>query len=191
MKTLMMSAAATALMTTTAFAGGLAEPAPEPAPMAPVIAPMAPSVDWTGPYVGGSFGTITVEPGFEEDETDGTTFGLFGGYNYDLGSVVMGGELDYSRATLDVAGDPEADILRLKGKVGYDAGNFLPYFTAGVARLNSDDAGIEDENGYLYGIGADYMVTDSVTVGAELLQHDFDDLDTEARTLSLRAAYNF
>ncbi len=193
MKTLMISAAATALMTTAAFAGGLNDPAPQPAPMAPapVMAPMTPSVDWTGGYVGGSFGTVTVQPdGF--DDIDGNAFGLFGGYNYDLGSVVLGGELDYSRATLDVEGDPEADILRLKGRVGYDAGNFMPYFTAGYAELSSDDAEVLDgESGYLYGLGADYRVTDSVTVGAELLQHDFEDIDTEAQTLSLRAAYNF
>ncbi len=186
---LMISAAVAALVAAPALAGGLSEPAETPVVQAaPVIVP-APATDWTGFYAGGSLGTATLDDG--SAETDANSLGVFGGYNLDLGAAVVGGELDFSRLTLDTTGDPEADVLRLKGRVGYNAGNVLPYVTAGVAQLDSDDLSLSGESGVLYGIGADFAATPNVIVGAELLQHDFDDAGIDARTFGLRAAYKF
>eukprot|EP01013_Petalomonas_cantuscygni_P031018 TRINITY_DN57138_c0_g1_i1.p2 TRINITY_DN57138_c0_g1~~TRINITY_DN57138_c0_g1_i1.p2 ORF type:complete len:189 (-),score=50.79 TRINITY_DN57138_c0_g1_i1:31-597(-) len=182
------SAAFAALVAGPALAGGLNDPAPV-AVIAPAPVVMAPSVDWTGFYLGAGVGKVSVEGdgGFEDD---GTGYAIHGGYLYDIGTVVLGGELDYGQATLD-ASDGELDVLRLKGRVGYDAGSFMPYATAGVARLNSDDFGIDDESGTVYGLGADYAVTDSLLVGAEFLQHDFEDIDTEATSFGLRGSFKF
>jgi hypothetical protein len=55
---------------------------------------------------------------------------------YEAGSYVLGGEIEYSRLDFDGVGDDfAASVLRLKVRVGYDAGAILPYFTAGAARL--------------------------------------------------------
>lgn len=188
-KTLLTAGILSTLIAAPALAGGLNEPVAAPAP-APAPTPVViPTADWTGFYAGGSLGTATVDTG--DAEIDGTTFGLHGGYNYDLGNVVVGGELEFSRLMLDTDGDPEADVLRLKGRVGYDAGTFLPYVTAGLAQLDSDDLGLSGEDGAFYGLGADFAVTDSVLVGAEFLQHEFDDAGIEAQTLGLRASFKF
>eukprot|EP01013_Petalomonas_cantuscygni_P003189 TRINITY_DN13343_c0_g1_i1.p1 TRINITY_DN13343_c0_g1~~TRINITY_DN13343_c0_g1_i1.p1 ORF type:complete len:202 (+),score=45.34 TRINITY_DN13343_c0_g1_i1:51-656(+) len=201
MKKMYLSTALAALAAGPVFAGGLAEPAP-----APVIAPapvvMAPSADWTGGYVGASIGTYdarVTDGDIEESVADGTLYGVHAGYNFDMGTVVVGGELDYDMGTFESEeSDDEADfnILRLKGRVGYDAGSFLPYLTAGVARLNIDEDGGESEDGVVYGIGADFAVTDNILIGAELLRHTFEveeaeDVDFEIDTMSLRASFKF
>ncbi|KPP84742.1 MAG: putative outer membrane protein [Rhodobacteraceae bacterium HLUCCA08] len=171
-----------------ALAGNLSDPIPTPAP-APVAAPMpVAGTDWSGAYAGGYLGNIDTS-GLAA--LDGTGFGVFGGYQADLGNVVIGGELDYGRYSFDTAGDPDASVLRLKGRVGYDAGRVLPYLALGFAQLDSDDLAIDKENGTFYGLGADFAVTDSIRLGAEYLRHDFDDIGLEANTLSLRAAYSF
>ena len=186
-KLVLLAATASLGLAGTAIAGGLDEPVAAPAPVIPVV-PVAPSTDWTGFYVGGSIGTIDTS---DLADLDGDGFGLHGGYLADLGDWVVGGELDLSRYEFDTAGDPEADVIRLKGRVGYDAGQFLPYLTLGFARLDSDDLGLDNESGVLYGIGADVAVTDNILIGGEYLQHQFDDADLDADTFSLRAAYKF
>jgi outer membrane immunogenic protein len=50
--------------------------------------------------------------------------------------------------------------------------------------------------GIFYGVGFDYAVTDRMTVGAELLQHEFDNfdgtgLDVDALTFGVNAALRF
>lgn len=182
-------AAAAGLLAGPAMAGGLAEPAAEPVPAPAPDLQLPVSADWSGFYAGGSIGTAEVDAG--EDSLDANSFGLHGGYNVDLGTIVVGGEAELSRLMLDADGDPEADVFRLKGRVGYDAGAILPYFTAGYARLDSSDLDLDSEDGVFYGIGADYAVTESVLIGAEFLQHDFDDAGIEASTLGLRASFRF
>ncbi|WP_458790713.1 outer membrane protein [Yoonia sp. MH D7] len=176
----------------TAFAGGLAEAVVVAAPVVVTAAPVVMSNDWTGFYVGGSFGKGEVDDGVS-DELDADNYGVHAGYLRDYGSIVVGGELEYSRLDVDTIND--ADVLRLKGRVGYDAGAFLPYLTAGAAQLSLKDADLDD-TGYFYGIGADYAFNDNFRVGAEVLQHEFEDFndsgfDVSAQTLALRVSYSF
>ena len=186
---ILLAGVASVGLASTAIAGGLAEPVttPDPVPVVPVV-PVAPSTDWTGFYVGGSFGNIETS---DLAELDGNGFGLHGGYLADLGNWVVGGELEYARYQLDTTDDPEADVLRLKGRVGYDAGQFLPYLALGIAQVDSDDLDIDGEQGVFYGVGADFAATDNILIGFEYLQHDFDDLELEADTISLRGSYKF
>lgn len=186
----------------TAFAGNLAEPvvmAPVPAPMAP----MAPSANWTGFYAGGQYitGDVTISDDFDDFqvETDLDGFGIHAGYLYDLGSFVVGGELDYDMTEIDASNldgnsDVDTDIMRVKAIAGYDLGNFLPYVTAGAAMIDIDDEA-DDTVGF-YGIGGTYQFTDSFRVGGEFLRHDGDDFadsgnNLEADTFSLRASFSF
>ncbi|MFT5067568.1 MAG: opacity protein-like surface antigen [Yoonia sp.] len=179
-----------------AIAGGITEPvivaAPAPVMMAPVII----SSDWTGFYAGGSLGLGTVGIGDAAD-IDTNNYGVHAGYLYDMGSIVLGGELEYSTLDFDALGDStDASVLRLKGRVGYDVGAFLPYLTAGVAQLTIEDGSDVKDSGYFYGVGVDYAINDSIRVGGEILQHEFEDFngggaDISAQTMSLRVAYSF
>lgn len=193
------------------FAGGLAEPIMTPvlAP-APVAEPVAPLLGWGGFYAGGQFGkvdsttdtgSISPEVEFEFSET---SFGVHVGYMYDLGNIVLAAELDYDVFTLGegdfiVNGnqlgtfeyDEDASTARLKLRAGYNFGRFLPYATAGVARLSLDD---ESYNGSFYGAGVAFKATENILVGAEFLRQTFDDTDAgdvEADRLSLRGSYRF
>ncbi len=183
-----------------ATAGGLAEPVIAPAPV-PVVAPapVATGRDWTGFYAGGSlgFGTLDV-PGVDGD-FEGLTFGGHAGYNYDLGSIVLGAELE-GALTNDFTNDGadlELDqVLRAKVRAGYDAGAYLPYVAAGWAQATVGTGGDDlEDTGYFYGVGLDYALSDAITVGGEVLRHEFEDFDgagdVTADTFGLRVSYNF
>jgi outer membrane immunogenic protein len=204
-----------------ALAGGLAEPVMEPAPVAIAPAPVTPVAGgWNGLYVGGQIGTIKVDssipanefmPGTDfpnelvDFELDGTTYGLHIGYMQGFGAFVLGAELDYDVVrlddgsvtfmgeTADIVIENDGSILRLKARAGYDAGRFLPYLTAGVARLELED---QNTDGGFYGAGLAFKATETILIGGEVLQHQFKDsfetgVDLDATTFSLRASYRF
>ena len=186
--------------------------APAPAPV--VITPQAaPSGDWTGLYLGGqlSYGQL----GYELDDgdageadLDGAVGGLHAGYLRDFGRIVAGAEVAYDwadpkiddedEATFDAGADLEG-IARAGVRLGYDAGRVLPYVTGGYARATFSEelTGFSEDsaNGYYFGGGVEYAVTDRFSVGGEVLRHEFDldveDLDTGLTTVGVRAAYRF
>lgn len=183
-----------------AFAGGAAEPAP-----GPVIVPSAPVSDWTGGYVGLQFGTTfdgTYTTVVSERDLEADVYGVFGGYRFDLGTFVVGGELDYMVGEGNIGAPAAFDfdvdsLVRLGIEGGYDFGNVLAYVTAGFASTQlTDQFGTTiDSDGYFYGFGADMRVSDRVTVGVEVLQHEFDDFGIgatiEALTFGLNVAFTF
>lgn len=204
MKNTVFTGALVALLSpAAAFAGGVA-PVAETIPA--VVAPPAPlGTDWTGFYGGAQleYGDVSVDDDDIGADGDGVLYGLFGGYRYDFGNVVLGAELDLTEANIDIdsadgAAVGELDsVYRLGAELGYDAGPALVYATAGVARASATIEGNDfDENGFFYGLGVDYLVTDQIVVGAELLQHEFDDfddtdLDISATTFGVSAAFRF
>lgn len=178
----------------TAFAGGLNTPVVEPvieAP-APAIVPVKADGNWTGGYLGLSLGRHEADLGGASAKDDG--LGIFGGYNHDFGQYVVGGELSFDRAS-DQGVD--VDLTRLKGRLGYDAGNWMPYATLGLARVSVDSAaGSANENGFTYGIGADFALTNNFIIGAELSRSTFDNVvntsaDLDVDSIQLRASYKF
>ena len=197
MKTIISLSAAALLSTgSVAFAGGIAEPivAPAPAPV-PVAAPIVMSADWSGFYVGGQYGAGSVEldDGTATTDLDLDSYGVQAGYLYDLGSFVVGGEASYNKLDIEGLGDDNS-VTRVGAIAGYDAGRFMPYLAGGYASLDTDALGQDD--GYYYGVGATYAVTDSINVGVEYLKHEFDDFndtgtDVTADTTSLKVSYKF
>lgn len=179
-----------------ATAGGLAEPvaAAAPAPVA-VAAPVSYGSDWSGAYGGLSLGYGDVDADGVTGDFEGATFGGHIGYNYDMGNVVLGAELE-AVGTDDFVNDATGleleQVLRAKVRAGYDAGAYLPYVTAGVAQATVNG---DEDNGYFYGLGVDYALSDSFTVGGEVLRHEFEDFnggaDITADTVGLRVSYNF
>lgn len=199
-----------------ALAGGFAQPVVTPVVTPPpVVVPtmMAPSGEWTGGFAGVqlSFADVSIDEfdGTETDlEGDGELFGLNAGYNRDFGRFVLGGEIQYDRGSVEVAEgtllslDVES-VFRAGVRAGYDAGRFMPYVTGGYAGATADlefgdDA---DLTGGYYGIGVDYKLRENIVLGAQILQHDFDEIDidgvgefdteVDVRTIGLRATYNF
>jgi outer membrane immunogenic protein len=181
-----------------ALAGGVAEPAPMPAVVPAAPAPVA-GADWTGFYAGAQieYGDVDVTGG-ASDGTGGVA-GVFAGYRYDFGSYVLGGEIDLNAADIDLPGTGTLDsVHRIGLEAGYDAGPALFYGTVGAAYATVDTGATSlDGNGYFYGVGVDYALTDQVVLGAELLRHEFDDfdgvggLDVGATTVGISAALRF
>lgn len=196
-----MLAAPLALAAGMATAGGLAQPVETvaPTPVAPAPAPMMRGSDWTGFYVGGQLGYGRIDPSVDTDpsEPDGALYGVHAGYMYDLGSIVLGAEVDYDATNieLDTPASELESVVRAKLRVGYDAGNFLPYLTAGAARATTTDGLDAETDGEFYGLGVAYKFGGSLIVGGEVLQHQFDDVatgvDVDATTATARVSFQF
>ena len=191
---LVFTAVFASMLASAAFAGGYAEPAAEP-PLAPTVV-YATGTDWSGFYAGLQYGTgdVSLSDGVDTvDFGDFDAYGIHAGYMWDLGKVVVGAELDYNKVAPDVESDLDGDLVRFRGRVGADLGRFLPYATLGLASLSSDG---ESESGTTYGIGADFLATDSFSVGLEYSTHDFDDIEgsgisAEADLVQVRASFRF
>ncbi|WP_281968287.1 outer membrane protein [Roseovarius nanhaiticus] len=197
MKYLLSAAAASALMAGTAFAGNI-----EPAPMEPVIAPApAPvftSPNWTGFYAGGQLGYANVDTDIAGVDGDGFIGGLTAGYDYDLGNWVIGAGLDYDWTDVGLGNVPETtvdNIFRAKLRGGYKLGNGLLYATGGYAMADTNNLG--DEDGYFVGAGYEHLVTENISLGGEVLYHEFDGFNTvpntnvDATTAQVRATFRF
>lgn len=188
--------ALTAFGATASFAGNTDEPILVAAPTAPVAVPVTQTNDWTGFYAGGSLGYGDISDNTNGFDDDGVTYGIHGGYDYDFGQFVLGGELEISGFDLSGASTDIDSITRAKVRAGYDAGEFLPYVTAGIAQLNTGGVFSGDDTGAFYGVGLDYAFSDDIRIGAEILEHEFDNFDSsgsdfDGTTVSLRVAYEF
>lgn len=202
-----------ALMGSTALAADL--PAPMSMPAMPAPAPAA--YDWTGFYLGlhGGYAwgesdvELSEEVGGEIGDTsidlDGWLAGVQGGFNYQMGSFVLGIEADASWSDIDGSSSEDGDIggpvtynsdlelewlasVRLRG--GFAIDRALIYGTGGIAfaQMNYDYditdgvdtfTGSFDENmtGWTLGGGVEYAATQNFTVKLEYLYTDLGDFD--------------
>lgn len=136
--------------------------------------------------------------------------GLYAGYNFDLGNnIVLGIDTDWAWADMDESEsstylDGTAKQYTVKGKIkekwagatrgriGYAADRWLPYFAGGVAYAKVDSSasfsnangdvyskvgGNKTMTGYTLGAGVDYAMTDNVILRAEYRYSDFGDKD--------------
>jgi opacity protein-like surface antigen len=170
--------------------------------------------DWGGFYAGMSVtsGESGVDfPGLPSpySGTDSAALGVFAGYNHVLASnLVIGGELSYT--DIDTAQFPPVSpyygdtLLQLRGRVGYAAGNAMPYLALGIAKT---DVGIvggpsTSENGYSIGLGTEFMVGTNMSLRAEYTRAKFSDVgenvffppnfaDLEYETFTIGAAWHF
>lgn len=180
-------------------AGTLDPVAIEPAPIVPTAPFPAQGRDWSGFSVGGQLSYGDVSTDGPELDGEGLLYGLRAYYDYDFGNFILGGGLQYDAADIDLDGVAAVDnVLRLGARVGASLGDNWVYGTAGFAQAYTDpdaaDPGSSD--GYFAGLGYEVAVTDTVTVGAELLYHEFDsfDIDTleaDVTTLGVSANYRF
>lgn len=169
---------------------GSPTPAPvEPAISTPVAVPL--TGDWTGGYVGGQIGYGKIGGGASGDDAIG---GLTMGYDYDFGTWVLGAGIDYDWSNIEAGGNKLENMARLKLRAGYDLGQGLLYATAGAVRADIETLGSDD--GYFAGIGYEHMLTQNISLGGEVLYHDFGDFngsgtDVDATTAQIRATFRF
>lgn len=152
--------------------------------------------DWAGPYAGVQLGGSDIDVDGAPLDGDGTSYGIFAGYNIQNGVLVYGGEIDYDETDYDIGnGAQEVDTTyRIKGKIGTELGGGLAYGTAGFVWATSP--GLGDDDGYLIGAGYDLPVSNNITIGGEVLYHEFDDynnsgLDVGVTTFKARVGFNF
>jgi outer membrane immunogenic protein len=116
------------------------------------VTPIASAFSWTGGYVGVHAGygwgdtRDTNNPAAEKKDIDGFLGGIQAGYNYQFdNNVVLGVEADISFGSVNnewhdpnqYSGywteDKVTTVGTLRARIGYAAGNFLPYLTGGLA----------------------------------------------------------
>lgn len=176
-------------------AGGPVTAAAEPEVAAPAAA--TEGWDWTGFYAGVSVTSGNVAGGGPEFNTDG--FGLHAGYLHDLGTFVIGGELEYTDSDLDTATPTSITASRLKLIGGYGAGRFLPFVFVGLSdvKLNGVSLSVSDTVTN-YGLGGRYALgaNGRFVVGLEYIVEDKSNfagvgLDLDRDEFALRIDYRF
>lgn len=194
MKFIALSLAAT-LASTAAYAGGYVGGVEAVSVDAPITAG-----NWTGFYAGLQLGSgdATLSFSGDSEREDINAGGFHLGYMRDFGQVVAGGEFVFDRVTLsDGDADEGAYLGRLRGRVGYNAGRFMPYVTLGTAALVGEEDSDLSESGFTYGIGADFRVTDNLLIGLDYSRSEFADvldapgLDLDADLVQVRASFKF
>ena len=180
------------------------------APPAPIIA-AAPLFTWTGFYVGVNAGYGWSNDDFDavdladEDDDGGFVGGAQVGYNYQIGSFVVGleGDIQYADfgadGTFDFDGDGVFDddfdssdwfgTVRARAGVAFDRA--LIYATGGFAFA-------DDANGWTVGGGVEYAFTNNLSLKVEGLyvsldaDNEFDfDFDNDVDFGVVRAGLNF
>lgn len=194
-RTLTVLAATSALVAGPALAGSLT-PAPEEQPVVAPVAPAAPAgPDWTGFYGGGQIGWGDVDANVPGVGGDGIIGGLTFGYDYDLGNWVVGAGMDYDWSDISLTPANQLDsVYRAKLRGGYKVGDGLIYGTGGYA--NADVSGLGSDDGYFVGAGYEHLITDNLSLGSEVLYHEFDSFgaanaDVEATTVQVRGTFRF
>ncbi|MBC2835578.1 outer membrane protein [Paragemmobacter straminiformis] len=189
-----------------AFAGGpviVADDAVVAAP-APMRAP-APSGDWGGFYGGAQLGygsvngNATVENALDFGG-DGLIGGIHAGYRMDWGTFVGGAELAYDLTNIEIGNGATGsfdNMASLKLMGGVDFGQWLAYGTVGMSRVGADFsdtlAGNDTLEGRFAGLGAEYALSEQLSVGGEVLQHSLsnDAADFDMTTVQARVNFRF
>lgn len=193
---LFVLAMATSTFGGAAFAGSPVETPVEAEVYAPAPVPVNTGGDWTGFYTGLQLGYADADSATGALDGDDVSYGFHAGYDYDFGQFVLGGELDYDKTDLGLGGGAATvdSVSRAKLRGGYDLGRTLVYATVGYALA---DTSVGDEEGQFYGLGVAYQVTDRYRVGAEILEHNFDNVggaagnDIDVTTFTIRGSLQF
>jgi outer membrane immunogenic protein len=148
-----------------------------------------PNFTWTGFYLGANVGFGLSDKTNASGFVDGGTVG----YNYQMGSLVLGFEGDYDWSGIKASSTLWACaasatgcktsnnwIATVRGRIGYAFDRYMPYLTAGIAYGNvktTTDSGSDAANrpGYAIGAGLEYAITNHWTAKIEYLYVDLSD----------------
>lgn len=162
------------------------------------VAPEPLVYDWTGFYAGAhvGYGEAQVNGEHETDafglDPNGILGGVHAGFNWQLGSFVIGSEGDFSwgnwddSATLDPGESVSAEVdwlATLRARLGLALDNFLIYGTVGAAWADAEASIVDtptgsvdfDEVGLVAGGGVEWGLSESLSWKLEGLWFNFDD----------------
>lgn len=162
--------------------------------------------DWSGLYAGAQLGmgNFSID-GTGDASVDGTglaleaPYGIHFGYAWAFEEFIIGGELSYNKLAAK-SGDETLDdesLLGLSARVGLPIGNFQPYVKIGASQISLEDSGTSvTENGVVYGLGAEYLLSDKIILGAEFVRNSFTNIsdtsaDVDVDTMQFRLSYKF
>ncbi len=104
---------------------------------------------------------------------------FFLGYNWALGNVVLGIEAlkgpEDIRQTDETPNYGVANIMDLRGKIGYGTDKWLAYFSAGKSTGQVDYEDLYDVNGHSYGLGFSYFLSEQVYAGVEWIHREVEE----------------
>ncbi|WP_127110047.1 outer membrane protein [Pararhodobacter zhoushanensis] len=177
-------------------------------PPPPVTVYTAPAAyDWSGAYVGLQVGSMSprgssTAGSANDDPFDSSSgFGVFGGYQWQHGGLVFGGELGYTRFDGEFVNFPGffiGNIAEARARVGYAFDRVLVSASLGYASQTYSGASY-DLTGVTYGLGVDYAATDSVVLGLEYVVRNLDggsvgigdQLSVDDQSVRLRVSFHF
>lgn len=130
-------------------------------------------------------------------DPNGVVGGVQGGFNWQINSFVLGLEGDISFTDWNDDQDKSDDVISVdvdylgsvRGKAGFAFDRVMIYGTGGLAftdasftldndtdDVDSESGGVDfDDLGWVIGGGADWAVTDAISVGAVGLWYNFDE----------------
>lgn len=183
------------------------------------------AIDWSGAYVGvhGGFGSGEYQAAAFTDEgtdIDGGLLGVQAGYNVQIDNFVLGIEADASWANIDYGvSAPEGTfnysvdwLATLRARAGVTFDSVLYYATAGLAAggaaLDMHASPIDYSDswthvGWTAGVGAEAMLTDSISINGEYLYRDLGeqyyvlplppsaDISLKAHTVTVGVNFHF
>jgi len=137
---------------------------------------------WIGPYTGATAGYQWGWVSHSPTQPSGIEGGIEGGYNWQRGNFVFGGEADLNLSTASATVAPlefsSPWFSTVRGRGGVTFGNVLVYGTAGLAYgdLRADAAGLSESHaniGWTGGAGVEVGFTPRWSAKAEWLYLDF------------------
>jgi outer membrane immunogenic protein len=187
------------LLSTTASAFSLSALAADLPARTEPVAPVAyvPAFSWTGFYLGGALGWIGAKSEYtaaagvpfvvtSASDKNGLTYGVLGGYNYQVGQLVLGVEGDFAGWTVGtirytaITGDFLTARSKwggsIRGRLGYAADHALFYVTGGAAFVSNETSipttgvsvgGDGTRLGWTVGGGIDYAFANNWFTGIE------------------------
>ncbi len=156
----------------------------------------APAFTWTGFYVGVNAGGISAKVNGQDDTS--FTVGARAGFDYQVGSLVVGvlGDVDYSG--LDINGLKSRFVGQVNARVGFLAQpSLLLYATGGLTYADIDFPGVSSARGWNVGGGVEYRINANWSAFVEYRYHDLRtegtlaSRDVDAHTVKIGVNYRF
>lgn len=146
--------------------------------------------------------------GGDDREASGSSYGVFAGYLWTRGGWAYGVEISYAKARVygfvgdgpKIKGQLFTRTADIKARLGYAMDRTLVYGVLGYGVGTWEEyafASVYNNRGPVYGLGFDYLVSDHLTLGAEVLWRDLDNPELDLvndpflDTASLRLSYRF
>ena len=137
---------------------------------------------WEGFYAGARVNMQDLDiSGAPVSIDTGFNIGIYGGYNHAVApNFVLGGELSYDSQSEHTIGAPPPlqldNNFSLRARGGYAFGNTLLYGTAGYSWSDFNVPGVlsGSAEGFVYGVGLEHMITESVSTRFEYTRSDLD-----------------